>query len=136
MSIESAKALVRQVVDDWNKADLDALDEHLDPATYVNRDPNNPQVTDFASYKRWAAAARAAFPDLHVTIDDLIAEGDKVAVRLTARGTPTGPFLGIEPTGKSYEIGEIHIFRIADGRIAEHWHQFDGLGATKQLGAA
>src|SRR5918995_7335593 len=75
MSTESVKALVRQVVDDWNKADLDALDEHLDPATYVNRDPNNPEVTDFAGYKRWAAAARAAFPDLHVTIDDLIAEG-------------------------------------------------------------
>ncbi len=135
MSTESAKALVRQVVDDWNKADLDALDEHLDPATYVNRDPNNPEVTDFASYKRWAAAARAAFPDLHVTIDDLIAEGDKVVGRFTCSGSHLGEWLGHAPTGRRFEkIDEVYIFRIREGRIVHAWGIEDTLARLEQLG--
>jgi predicted ester cyclase len=129
MSTESATALVRQVVDDWNKADLDALDEHLDPATYVNRDPNNPEVTDFASYKRWAAAARAAFPDLHVTIDDLIAEGDKVAKLWSFEATHEGEFLGIAPTGKRTT------YRVSGDRVVECIWRTDALGLLQQLGA-
>ena len=111
MSTESAKALVRQVVDDWNKADLDALDEHLDPATYVNRDPNNPEVTDFASYKRWAAAARAAFPDLHVTIDHLIAEGEFV----TAVGVVTTK----GEDGKLVRHAYCDVWQFHGGKLAE-----------------
>ena len=133
MDTESAKALVRQVVDDWNRGDLDALDEHLDPA-YVNRDPNNLEVTDLPSYKRWAAAARAAFPDLRVTIEDLIAEGDKVVARVTIRATHTGEFMGIPPTGKHIETDVIDILRFADGKVIEHWAQPDRLGMYQQLG--
>jgi hypothetical protein len=81
-------------VDDWNRGDLDALDEHLDPE-YVHRDPNNPDVTDRTSYKRWAAAARAAFPDLTVTIDDLIAEDDRVAKLWSFAATHKGEYMGI-----------------------------------------
>lgn len=135
MRTESAKALVRQVVDDWNKADLDALDEHLDPATYVNRDPNSPQVTDFASYKRWAAAARAAFPDLHVTIDDLIAEGDKVAKLWSFEATYEGEFLGMAPTGKRITWSGITIYRVSGDRVVECIWRTDALGLLQQLGA-
>jgi steroid delta-isomerase-like uncharacterized protein len=68
-------------------------------------------------------------------VEDVIGEGDRVAVRLTARGTHKGDFMGIPAAGKSYEIAEIHIFRLEDGLIAEHWHVADMLGMMKQLGA-
>jgi predicted ester cyclase len=134
MGTESAKALVRQVVDDWNRGDLDALDEHLDPA-YVNRDPNNPEVTDLPSYKRWAAAARAAFPDLRVTIDDLIAEGDRVAKLWSFEATHRGEFLGIAPTGRPVTWSGITIYRVTGDKVAECIWRTDALGLLQQLGA-
>jgi predicted SnoaL-like aldol condensation-catalyzing enzyme len=63
-------------------------------------------------------------------------EGDRVAVRLTSSATHTGEFMGIPASGKHYEMGEIHIFRLRDGRVSEHWHQADFLGMMKQLGAS
>jgi len=69
------------------------------------------------------------------TVDDIVAEGDRVTVRLTASATPTGDFMGVPAAGKRYTIGEMHWFRIADGQIVEHWHQQDALGLMKQLGA-
>ena len=69
------------------------------------------------------------------TIDDLIAEGDRVAARLTTAATQTGEFMGMPPSNKRYEIEEIHWFRLRDGKVTEHWHQFDQMGMMKQLGA-
>jgi steroid delta-isomerase-like uncharacterized protein len=84
-----------------------------------------------------AAIARVgpALTDATMTIHDLIAAGDRVAVRLTSRATQTGTFMGMPPSGKTYEIEEIHIFRITDGKVAEHWHQGDFVGMMRQLGA-
>ena len=65
--------------------------------------------------------------------EQMIAEGDLVCVRLTARATPIAPFMGIPPTGRSYEIGEIHFFRLRAGRITEHWHEFDSANLLRQL---
>jgi predicted ester cyclase len=65
----------------------------------------------------------------------MIGEGDRVAVRLTASATQVGEFMGMPGNGKRYTIGEIHIFRVRDGQIVEHWHQFDQLGMMRQLGA-
>jgi steroid delta-isomerase-like uncharacterized protein len=73
--------------------------------------------------------------DISFEIDDMIAEDDRVAVRLTASARQVGEFMGIPPSGKSYRIGEIHIFRIADGQIVEHWDQIDTFGLMQQLGA-
>ena len=70
-----------------------------------------------------------------MTIHDVVAEGDRVAVRLTSKATQTGMFMGMPPSGKTYEIEEIHLFRIVDGKVAEHWHQGDFLGMMRQLGA-
>jgi predicted ester cyclase len=67
-------------------------------------------------------------------VHDVIEAADRVAVRLTSRAQQTGSFMGMPATGKRYEIEEIHIFRVADGRIAEHWHQGDMLGMMRQLG--
>jgi steroid delta-isomerase-like uncharacterized protein len=85
-----------------------------------------------------AAMARVAqgLSDAVMTVDDMIAEGDRVAVRLTSAATQTGSFMGMPATGRRYEIEEIHWFRLRDGRIAEHWHQADFMGMRRQLGAA
>jgi len=77
----------------------------------------------------------AALSDPVFEIEDAIAQDDRVAVRLTASATQTGTFMKMPPTGKRYSIGEIHIFRIRDGQIVEHWHQHDQLGMMQQLGA-
>jgi len=78
---------------------------------------------------------RSVFPDLRWDIDDLIAEGDRVVARTTMRGTHRGDFFGIPPTGRSVEMRGVHIMRIADGQIIEHWGSNDDLGLMRQLGA-
>jgi predicted ester cyclase len=79
---------------------------------------------------------RAAFPDLHYTLGDVIAEGDRVVQHATARGTMKGDFLGIPATNKSAAWAEIHILRLKDGQIVEHWGSVDQLGMLQQLGLA
>ena len=73
--------------------------------------------------------------DPSFTIEDLIAEGGRVAVRLTAAATQTGELMGMPASNRRYEIGEIHIFRLTDGKVVEHWHQFDQMAMMRQLGA-
>jgi len=80
---------------------------------------------------RWL---RDAFSDLHYTIEDEIASGDKVVVRVISSGRHTGEFIGFKPTGKKFEAQQIHIYRIADGRIIEHWSSRDDLSQGIQLG--
>jgi steroid delta-isomerase-like uncharacterized protein len=75
------------------------------------------------------------FTDVDFVVEDLIAENDRVVARLTASGTQVGEFMGLPSSGKRYTIGEIHIFRMAHGRIVEHWHQYDRAGMLRQLGA-
>jgi predicted ester cyclase len=79
---------------------------------------------------------RGAFPDFKVTIDDLIAEGDKVVIRATWNGTQKGEFMGIPPTGKRVSFGVIDIIRMAGGKAVEHWGQMDSMGMMQQLGVA
>jgi len=134
MSTETAKELVRQVVEDWHRADLDALDEHLDPS-YVNHDPGNPDVTDRESYKRWAAATWAAFPDMRITIEDLIAEGDRVAKVWSLVATHTGDFGGIAPTGQRITWSGVTVYRVSGDKVIECTWQTDALGLLRQLGA-
>ena len=71
-----------------------------------------------------------------MTIEDVIAEGDRVAVRLTSSAVQNGPFMGPPPSGARYSIPEIHIFRIRDGQVAEHWREMDSMNLMRQLGAA
>lgn len=82
-----------------------------------------------AGMRRAAAGVSEARFEIH----DMIAEGDRVAVRLTPSARHTGPFMGIEPTGNRYSIDEIHVFGIRDGRVAEHWHAFDTMSLLAQL---
>jgi steroid delta-isomerase-like uncharacterized protein len=87
------------------------------------------------AYKEVFAALYRAYPDLHIAVEDLIAEGDKVVCRNVVTGTHRGEFLGIAPTGKSIAYNEIFIFRFVNGRIAEGWGVVDVLSQMRQLGA-
>jgi predicted ester cyclase len=77
--------------------------------------------------------AGSGLSQVRFVIDDMIAEGDRVAVRLTTSARHTGTFMGLEPTGTRYSIDEIHVFRIRDGQVIEHWHEFDKMALMQQL---
>jgi len=129
------KALVRRFIDEvFLRGDFSAVDELLTedftPHTWGPTPPGRDGL------KEAITRVSAGISDPQMTIEDLIAEGDRVAVRLTSSATHTGEFMGMPPSGKRYEIGEIHIFRIRDGQVAEHWHQADFMGMMRQLGAS
>ena len=136
MSTEENKAIVVQLYEEiFNKGDLDLADKLVAPNA-VNHDPQMPPGAPGGpqGLKFVVTMLRSAFPDDHHTIEDLVAEGDKVVVRLTHSGTHQGTFLGLPPTGKHVSNTSIHIFRFADGQLVEHWANRDDLGLMQQLG--
>ena len=136
MPTEENKAVVRREVEElYNPAgDLDAVEEIFAP-DYVLHDPSLPEEGRGPEAARQLATAfRSAFPDLHTTFDEAVAEGDKVAYRWTASGTHEGELMGIPPTGNRMEITGTAIARISGGRIEEGWQNFDALGMMRQLG--
>ena len=132
---EEIKALVRRQEEDlFSGGNLELADEIYAP-DYVGHDPSNPEdVRGLQAAKRAAADYRRAFPDLRVTVEDLIAEGEKVAARLRVRGTHLGDLNGIAPTGRRVDFTGIVMSRVEGGRIAEDWANFDDLGMMRQLG--
>jgi steroid delta-isomerase-like uncharacterized protein len=133
MSNEENKTLVRQFFTVLNDGHLDALDELLAP-NYSAHFAGMPAQMRREDFKQFMAAFIAAFPDQHHTVEELIAEGDKVAPRLVIRGTHQGVFNSIPPTGKPVTITGINILRIEHGKIVEHWSEGDNLGMLQQLG--
>ncbi len=132
---EENKALLRRYTDEVvNKGNLDAADEMVAPG-YVHHQPPNPDQHGIDRFKQLVVDLRTAFPDIHVAIDDQIAEGDRVATRITIRGTHLGEFLGVAPTGRKVEMKGIAIDRCSDGKIVEGWECSDALGLMRQLGA-
>ena len=133
MSIEQNKVLVRRCIEEvFNKGDVTAIDEFFAP-NFIP--PLQPGVTrDREGYKQFVAAFFVGFPDLHVTVEDMIAEGDKVVFRATNNGTHKGEFIGIAPTGKQATWTEIGIWRIEGGKIVEIWSEVDKLSHMQQLG--
>ena len=133
MSPEENKALGRRIVDAINLGSSGALDEVFAPG-YVDRNPFPGATPDREGFKQGLTKFRAAFPDFRYTIDDEISVGDRLVHRLTARGTQKGEFLGVPATGKQATWSEIHIGRIADGKVVEHWGTVDQMGMAQQLG--
>jgi steroid delta-isomerase-like uncharacterized protein len=134
MASHTEKAVVRRFVEEIFVAGrIEAVDELVAPDFVAHTWPSTGDPR--GDLKRAMERVAAGLADADFTIEDMIAEGDRVAVRLTARATQVGPFMGLPPSGRRYEIGEIHIFRVRDGRVVEHWHQFDQLGLMRQLGA-
>jgi steroid delta-isomerase-like uncharacterized protein len=128
------KALVRRFWEGLVGAgDLALADDLLAPG-YTVRYAGNPPM-DRDGFLQFLDALRTAFPDVAVTVEDLLAEGDEVAVRWTWGGTHQGPFFGIPPTGEAITGSGIGIFRIADGRIVEDFVHEDTFGLLQQLGA-
>ncbi len=137
MSTEDNKASMRRSIEEGvNQGNIAVFDELCAP-NWVYHDPANPGVRTLEDYKRFVTETRSAFPDFQMTIEDLIAEGDKVVVRGTIRGTNTGDIetpMHIPATGKPITITGISIVRFAGGKAVEVWNQGDSLGLLQQLG--
>ncbi|KRT73352.1 MAG: hypothetical protein XU12_C0010G0090 [Deltaproteobacteria bacterium CSP1-8] len=136
MSKEQNKALLSRIIKEvFNQGKISLIDDLLAPG-FVEHEELPPGIPPGReAVKQHCTLFRSAFPDLKVTIDDTIAEGDKVAVRCTWSGTHEGEFMGIPPTGKSVSFGVIDIVRIAGGKVVEHWGQMDAMRMMQQLGA-
>ena len=136
MSTEENKAVFRRFIEEWNKgneAGMAAME--LCAADYVIHGTGVFPDTDRAGYKQRLTALWTAFPDAHLVVEDLIAEGDKVVVRYTFRATHRGEFMGVPATGKVVTMTGIDIARFAGGKCVEQWVQADFLGLMQQLGA-
>ena len=130
MSLEENKAIVRKLFEVFDKKNLDSLDE-LVAQDYVDH-PR--QFQGLENYKQHLSLWFKSFPDSHETIEDIIAEGDKVCIRIKGSGTHKGEYRGLAPTGKKITWEANTILRIADGKIAEMWAFSDELNFCKQLG--
>jgi predicted ester cyclase len=137
MSIESNKAAVRRIFDLANAGNLSSINTLFDPRAVFHL-PGQTAALDLKTYLQQYAEYLKAFPEGKETIDDLIAEGDYVVARTTFRGTNRGamPMMGIStPTGKQVVLPSVSIYRLSpDGKIVEHWGEWDSLSMMVQLG--
>ncbi len=131
MSIDNktvVRAFIQQVFQEGRPEAVDAL---TTPDFVSHGLPGSgPDVMKQAIVRAGKGLSNATFE-----IHDVVAEGDLVAVRLDSTATQSGEFMGMPASGKTYTIEELHLFRVSDGRVAEHWHQLDAIGMMKQLGA-
>ena len=134
MSTEDNKALVRRLTEEgFNQGNMAAYDEIYAP-DYVDHTPYVAgQAPGLEGAKEAYRAYRTAFPDGRLTIEDLIAEGDRVVARMTFRGTHLGSFAAVPPTGRPVVMNEIAIQRFAGGKVVEEWHTEDDLGLMQAL---
>jgi len=133
MSTEENKAMVRRIFEEAiNKGNLSVVDEVM-ASNYVYHFPGQ-DVKGPEGFKQFIYMMRTAFPDLHITIDDMIAEGDRVATRETLRGTHKGDFMGIAATGKQVTFTGMVFVHFVGGKEVEAWGSMDQLGMMQQLG--
>ncbi len=128
------KALIRRFFEEvWSTGDLSRRDAFLD-ASYRGHMAGAAEPIDRDGWTAWFQGFRGAFPDARFTVEDMVAEGDRVAARLTMRGTHLGPLNGVPPTGRAVVVSGMSLERVADGRIVEGWNENDALGLLQQLG--
>ena len=131
---EENKAIIRRYyADHWNRWDLSVADDIIAP-DIAFRGSLGLTAVGIDGFKGYVATVRAAFPDFHNSIEDLVAEGDKVAVRLAYRGTHRGEVFGAPPTGRPVAYPGIAIFRISGGKITDAWIMGDTWSLRQQLG--
>jgi steroid delta-isomerase-like uncharacterized protein len=134
MSTETNKAIVRRFISEvFERGQMDSVDELVSADFVPHSWPSVKPGTEGLKQAMQRVFSGLAQPSMR--IEDMIAEGDRVAVRLTAHATQKGEFMGIPGTGKKYTISETHIFRVRHGKIVEHWRDADTLGMMQQLGA-
>ena len=139
MSTEDNKALVQKWVDEvLNTGDVSERSPAYDlvATDFVGHFPSLPPIHGLEAFRQFGASYFTAFPDLGITPEELIAEGDKVTMRYSWRGTHKGELMGIPATGKQVTASGISILRIANGKIAEQWDNFDNLGMIPPPGQA
>ncbi len=134
MSVEENKAVVRRLYDEVNKGNLAVLDELIAPDFVNHGDTTFRSTQGLDAFRQALRATLAGMPDIRWVLDEPLAEGDRVAVRGTIRGTHTAPLFGIPPTGKRVTWTGIEIYRVVGGKLAERWHSSDDLGLMQQLG--
>ncbi|HEX6506061.1 MAG TPA: ester cyclase [Chloroflexota bacterium] len=130
----SHKAVVLRWAELFSTGDPTTATEVFACDLHDHRFPPIGDIEGIEGETRFIASIRTAFPDLRVEIEDMVAEGDRVAARVTHRGTHGGSFLGVPPTGRLVTYEGTVIFRIADGRIADRWGTVDLFGILLQLG--
>lgn len=136
MSTAQNKTIMRRIPEEaFGQGDLAVVDEVFAPdyVAHVRRAPNG--ATGTSAVKQFIGMVRSAFPDVRYTVEDAIAEGDKVVMRVNISGTHQGDFMGVPATGKEVGWTEMHIARMADGKLVEHWFSSDQLALLQQLGA-
>jgi steroid delta-isomerase-like uncharacterized protein len=135
-AVSANKEIIRRLVEGvWRDRNLSLIDD-LVAQDYVGHDPTQPEpIRGPEGFKQFVDMYQSAFHDAAVTIDDQIAEGDRVVTRWTGRGTHTGELMGIAPTGKEVTVSGITVSRLVNGKIAEEWELMDALGMLVQLGA-
>lgn len=134
---EENKAIARRALEEVfsGQGDLDVADELFAP-DYVAHDPASPEdIRGLEGVKEFAGMYRNAFPDVRMSVEDQVAEGDKVVTRWIASGTHQGELMGISPTGNRVTVAGTSIDRIVDDKIEETWDNYDALGMMQQIGA-
>ncbi len=122
------------LAESFNTGNLAPADELVAPH-FTNIDPSTPPLpAGPEGFKQLITTYRTAFPDIHMTLDDVIVDGDRVVGRWTARATNTGPLMGMPPTGKTATVGGISILTLANGQVTEQRTNWDTLGMLQQLG--
>lgn len=136
MTEDNNKAIFRRLVEEViNPGKLDWMDGFVDPHFVDHYPPMPGRASGVEGFKQGFAALRSAFPDLRLTIEDMISEGEKVSFRITLHGTHLGAFAGIPPTGRAVTWPAVGIMLISEGKIMERWLQSDATHLMKQLGA-
>ena len=134
MSTEENKANARRAAEEvMSKGNLSLADELVD-ANYVGHQPGSPDFNGLEGFRQYMTMFRTAFPDIHLTVEDIFAEGDKVVMRYTARGTHKGDLMGIAPTGKQVTMTGTVISHHVGGKQVEAWVCIDQLGMFQQIG--
>lgn len=134
MLMEQNKDIARRFFREvWSEGKLGILDEFTD-TSYVGQIGGSPEIHGIEAFKEFISSYRGAFPDLEMTVEDIVAEGDKVITRWTARGTHEGELMGIPPTGKQVTVTGITIDRYVRGKNVKSWSNWDALGMMRQLG--
>jgi steroid delta-isomerase-like uncharacterized protein len=137
MTTTDNETVVRQWMEAWNGG-LEGLVQAVDKLMaeeYVRHDPNTPEIRGRDAQKQLVTMLLTAFDGMHLTVEDVFAQGDKVAGRLTWRATHNGELFGVPPTGKKVMVSMLEIYRLSGGKIAEQWVVMDALGLMQQLGA-
>ena len=133
MSTEQNKSMLKRIFSELNKGNINVIDE-LFAEDFVDRYPAPGETPTKEGFKQFLSGTHKSFPDWRWSLEDILAEGDKVAYRFTMKGTDKGGYIGVPPTGKKVSFAGVGILRFANGKVLERWTIADSLTLLHQLG--